>query len=138
MIMKNWTKNITLTALFTLGLVGCTDFQVEQEKLFIAQDLDTVANGLRYFHVLNKEESCPSVSRLIADGFINHNPDEFGSLKRSQSLYKIKSSDHNQCEISVVYGDLVQCDSSGFPGSIVAICEKPNTLALKITTNRNL
>lgn len=133
--MKN-KKYMVGSLLLSVLVIGCSE-DVMVTKRNVASDLDVITTGIKYFHGSNKGESCPSVTRLLADGFINRDAKGYGSLKNNHTRYQVKSNSSGNCDVIAreLTEDVCLIFKDKLPPENVAHCDDKNVLRFQVKSN---
>jgi len=138
--MNKQIISIYIICVVAFSISACTDLEVKNKEMAVFSDVEVIIAGLKHFHFLNKSENCPSVTRLLDDGFINKDAKGYGSLNNDQSHYSIKEIDNGNCMMLAnrLSEGLCLSVKKKFRPEYVARCDGNNLLTFQIKSDKNL
>ena len=95
----NKTNSIVLIASALTLMAACT----ESFEVNATADVDAINRAIDNFYHLNDKSECPSVQKLIDDGFLSTNEHDATVLTGQVSNYVIEETDDGEC-IALVVG----------------------------------
>jgi hypothetical protein len=94
----NKTLSFVLIASSLTLMAACT----ESSEVNATADVDAINRAIDSFHHLNDKTECPSVQKLIDDGFLSTSEYHATVLKGQVSNYVTEETDEGECIASVV------------------------------------
>lgn len=94
----NKTNSFVLIASALILMAACT----ERTEVNATSDVYAINRAIDHFHHLNDKSECPSVQKLIDDGFLSTSEHDATALKGQVRNYVTEETDEGECIASVV------------------------------------